>query len=216
MIMMKRPLDLGLEQIQHLLIKMGTLATQSLELSLKGFFYSEDVYVQLRAWSNTILLLSEEVEDRATEFMALHQPMAGDLRRLKAYIKVAYDIERYGRYSMDISEIKSHLGEWDIIPDENGFAFKELGDKVQKCLDMSVKYIESMDKEAIFELSEIESESDELYRKNLRLLWESDLPIKTVMAYTLTIRYLERIADHSSYISESIYYAITGRRISIR
>lgn len=213
---MRRPLDLGLEQIQHLLVKMGNLAIQSLDLALKGFFEDEDVYVQLRAWSNTILLLSEEVEDRATELMALHQPMAGDLRTLKAYIKVAYDIERYGRYSMDISEIKSQLGEWDMIPNSEGYSFKELGETVQKCLSMSIKYLETMDKEAIFELSQIEAESDELYKKNLQKLWESELPTKTIMAYTLTIRYLERIADHSSYISESIYYAITGRRVSLR
>jgi phosphate transport system protein len=213
---MRRPLDLGLEQIQHLLVKMGNLAIQSLDLALKGFFEDEDVYIQLRAWSNTILLLSEEVEDRATELMALHQPMAGDLRTLKAYIKVAYDIERYGRYSMDISEIKSQLGEWDMIPNGEGYSFKELGETVQKCLSMSIKYLETMDKEAIFELSQIEAESDELYKKNLQKLWESELPTKTIMAYTLTIRYLERIADHSSYISESIYYAITGRRVSLR
>jgi len=215
-IIMRRPLDIGLEQIQNLLVKMGNLAIQSLDLALKGFFEDEDVYVQLRAWSNTILLLSEEVEDRATELMALHQPMAGDLRTLKAYIKVAYDIERYGRYSMDISEIKSQLGEWNMISTGEGFAFIELGETVQQCLSMSVKYIETMDKEAIFELGQIETEADELYRKNLQLLWESELPTKTIMAYTLTIRYLERIADHSSYISESIYYAITGRRVSLR
>jgi phosphate transport system protein len=215
-ILSKRPLDLGLDQIKSLLYKMGKLAIDSLDTALKGFFSNEDVYVQLRAWSNTILLLSEEVEDRATELMALHQPMAGDLRTLKAYIKVAYDIERYGRYSMDISEIKSRLGEWEAIPDNSDFTFLELGEVVKKCLSKSINYIVTMDKDAIFELSEIETESDVLYRKNLKMLWESNLSTKTVIAYTLTIRYLERIADHSSYISESIYYAITGRRISLR
>jgi phosphate transport system protein len=213
---MSRPLDLGLGQIKSLLIKMGDLATKSLDLALKGFFENEDVYVQLRAWSNTILLLSEEVEDRAIELMALHQPMAGDLRTLKTYIKVAYDIERYGRYSMDISEIKSRLGEWEKMPEELKGPFIELGDVVMKCLCESVKYIDTMSKDAIFELSKIETESDTLYRQNLKMLWDSDLPIKTVIAYTLTIRYLERIADHSSYISESIYYAISGRRVSLR
>jgi phosphate transport system protein len=213
---LSRPLDLGLSQIRSLLVKMGNLAVKSLDMALKGFFENEDVYVQLRAWSNTILLLSEEVEDRATELMALHQPMASDLRTLKAYIKVAYDIERYGRYSEDISEIKSRLGDWETIPADQNIPFIELGEIVKKCLSMSVKYIETMEKDAIFELSKIEGESDKLYRKNLQMLWESDLGIKTVIAYTLTIRYLERIADHSSYISESIYYAITGRRISLR
>ena len=39
---------------------------------------------------------------------------------------------------------------------------------------------------------------------------------KTVVAHILTKRYLERIADHSSYISESLNPAITGKRISLR
>jgi phosphate transport system protein len=213
---MSRPLDLGLNQIQNLLVKMGGLAIQALELALQGFFEGEDVYIQLSSWSNTILLLSEEVEDRATELMALHQPMAGDLRTLKSYIKTAYDLERYGRYSQDISEIKSRIGEWEKIQEKEEYSFRELGEVVKKCLSMSINYIEKMDNNTIFELSKIETESDELYRENLRMLWESDLPTRTIIAYTLTIRYLERIADHSIYISESIYYSITGRRISLR
>lgn len=212
---MSRPLDLGLNQIQSLLVKMGGLAEQSLELAMKGFFDNEDVYIQLSAWSNTILLLAEEVEDRATELMALHQPMASDLRKLKAFIKVAYDIERYGRYSMDISEIKARLGEWEALP-ENGFRFRELASKVQECMEMSVEFIETLDQNTIWELSKIETESDDLYMRNLKLLWESNAPQKTIVAYTLTVRYLERIADHSSYISESLSYAITGKRVSLR
>lgn len=212
---MSRPLDIGLNQIQSLLVKMGGLAEQSLDLAMKGFFDNEDVFIQLSAWSNTILLLAEEVEDRATELMALHQPMASDLRKLKAFIKVAYDIERYGRYSMDISEIKARLGAWEALP-ENGFRFRELASKVQECMKMSIEFIETLDQNTIWELSKIETESDDLYMRNLKLLWESNAPQKTIVAYTLTIRYLERIADHSSYISESLSYAITGKRVSLR
>jgi phosphate transport system protein len=213
---MSRPLDIGLSQIKNLLIKMGNLSIDSLDLALKGFFENKDVYPQLRSWSDTISLLSDEVEDRATELIALYQPMASDLRTLKAYIKVSYDLERFGRYSMDISEIKSTLGEWDDIHGTGSYSFLELADTVKKCLAISVSYIETMDEETIFELTEIEKKSDELYRKNLYLLWESDLPARSTIAYALTIRYLERIADHSSYVSESLYYAITGRRILLR
>ena len=115
MIKMSRPLDLGIAQIKSLLLKMGHLSQEALEAALESFFFGEDVHVQVKAWSNTILMLSEEVEDRATELMALHQPMAGDLRSLKAYIKIAYDLERYGRYSMDISDIRDRLGDWESL-----------------------------------------------------------------------------------------------------
>ena len=211
---MSRPLDIGLSQIKSLLIKMGRLTMEALELSLKGFFDGEDTYVQTRAWSNTILILSEEVEDRATEFMALHQPMASDLRTLKAYIKVAYDLERFGRYAMDISEIRNRIGGWEPIPDENGF--REMGEKTKECVAMSLKFIETMNERLMWDMSKLESEIDELYLANLARLTESKMHGRTIIAYLLTIRYLERIADHASYISESISYAVTGKRVSLR
>jgi len=211
---MSRPLDIGLSQIKSLLIKMGRLTMEALELSLKGFFDGEDTYVQTRAWSNTILILSEEVEDRATEFMALHQPMASDLRTLKAYIKVAYDLERFGRYAMDISEIRNRIGGWEPIPDENGF--REMGEKTKECVAMSLEFIETMNERLMWDMSKLESEIDELYLANLARLTESKMHGRTIIAYLLTIRYLERIADHASYISESISYAVTGKRVSLR
>jgi phosphate transport system protein len=211
---MNRPLDIGLSQIKTLLIKMGRLSQEAIELSLRGFFDREDTYVQTRAWSNTILILSEEVEDRATELMALHQPMAGDLRTLKAYIKIAYDVERFGRYAMDISDIRNRIGEWEPYLDEEGF--KQMAEKARDSVAMSLEFIETMNEKLMWDMSKLEAETDELYLANLSKLSESTEHSKTIIAYLLTIRYLERIADHASYISESISYAVTGKRVSLR
>jgi phosphate transport system protein len=211
---MSRPLDIGLSQIKTLLIKMGRLSQEAIELSLRGFFDGEETYVQTRAWSNTILILSEEVEDRATELMALHQPMAGDLRTLKAYIKIAYDVERFGRYAMDISDIRNRIGEWEPIPDEEGF--RQMAEKTRDSVAMSLEFIETMNERLMWDMSKLEAETDELYLANLSRLSESTEHNKTIIAYLLTIRYLERIADHASYISESISYAVTGKRVSLR
>jgi len=211
---MSRPLDIGLSQIKTLLIKMGRLSQEAIELSLRGFFDGEDTYVQTRAWSNTILILSEEVEDRATELMALHQPMAGDLRTLKAYIKIAYDVERFGRYAMDISDIRNRIGEWEPYPDEEGF--RQMAEKTRDSVAMSLEFIETMNERLMWDMSKLEAETDELYLANLSKLSESTEHSKTIIAYLLTIRYLERIADHASYISESISYAVTGKRVSLR
>ena len=211
---MSRPLDIGIDQIKNLLVKMGNLADETLELALKGFFEKEDTYVQTKAWSNTILMLAEEVEDRATELLALHQPMATDLRTLKAYIKIAYDLERYGRYAMDISDIMNRLGAWRPLEDED--IFIKLADSAKRCVEISIDTIRTMNEKLIWELSKIEAETDELYFEALKILSEVEASSKTVVAYLLTVRYLERIADHSSYVSESISYAVTGKRIALR
>ena len=215
MINMARPLDQGKTRIKSLVIKMGNLTEESLKLAMDGFTKKEDVSVQVKAWSNTILILSEEVEDRATELIALQQPMAGDLRTLKAYIKIAYDIERYSRYALDISDILNRLEDWPVFQGE--LKLGEMRDKTIELVSLSVQLIQKMDEKLIFELSRIEADTDELYLYNLGILAEAKkADPKTVIAYTLTVRYLERIADHASYIAESLTYAATGKRMALR
>jgi len=212
---MARPLDQGITRIKSLIIKMGRLTEDSLKLALEGFAKKEDVNVQVKAWSNTILILSEEVEDRATELIALQQPMAGDLRTLKAYIKIAYDIERYSRYALDISDILNRLEEWP--PFKGELKLDEMAEKTLATVEISIRLIETMDEKLVFELSKLEAETDELYYGNLAVLAKAKkTDHRTIIAYTLTIRYLERIADHASYIAESLTYAATGRRITLR
>ena len=215
MINMARPLDQGITRIKSLVIKMGKLTEESLKLAMNGFVKREDVSVQVKAWSNTILILSEEVEDRATELIALQQPMAGDLRTLKAYIKIAYDIERYSRYALDISDILNRLEDWPVFQGE--LKLGEMRDKTIELVSLSIQLIQKMDEKLIFELSRIEADTDELYLYNLGVLAEAKkADPKTVIAYTLTVRYLERIADHASYIAESLTYAATGKRMTLR
>lgn len=212
---MERPLGVGIDQIKTLILKMGQLSLDAISLAMKGFHEQEDFNVQIRAWSNTLLILSEEVEDRATELMALHQPMARDLRNLKAYIKVAYDMERFGRYAQDISDILLRIGPWE--PFSNGeLSVEEMGEKVISIVKLAVELIETRQQSIIWKLSEIEAEIDELYLKNLAKLGVSKAEAKTVIAYLLTVRYLERIADHASYVAESVTYAETGKRIALR
>jgi phosphate transport system protein len=212
---MERPLGVGIEQIQSLLVKMGNISVDAISMALKGFHVQEDVHVQICAWSNTLLILSEEVEDRATEMMALHQPMAGDLRTLKASIKVAYDMERFGRYAHDISNIIHHIDRWEPY-NYRDISVREMGEKVVEVVKLAVRIIETRDQALVWRLSEAEAEIDEIYLKNLKSLGDSEANPKTVIANLLTIRYLERIADHASYVAESISYAETGKRIIIR
>jgi phosphate transport system protein len=212
---MARPLDQGIMRIKNLVLKMGKLTEDSLKLAMEGFVKKEDVSVQVKSWSSTILILSEEVEDRATELIALQQPMAGDLRTLKSYIKIAYDIERYSRYALDISDILNRLEDWPTFQGE--FKLEEMSEKTLQTVALSIKLIQEMDEKLVFELSRIEAETDELYLYNLGVLAEAKkTDPKTVIAYILTVRYLERIADHASYIAESLTYAATGKRMILR
>lgn len=141
--------------------------------------------------------------------------MAGDLRTLKSYIKIAYDIERFSRYALDISDILNRLEDWP--PFQGELKLGEMADKTIEAVCLSIRLIHNMDEKLVFELSRTEAETDELYIYNIEVLAEAKkADPKTMIAYTVTVRYLERIADHASYIAESLTYAATGKRMVLR
>ncbi len=211
---MSRPLDLGLRQTRNLLIRMGRLAEEAIKRSLKGFQEMEDVYEDVRDWSNTLLILSSEVEEQVTSLIALHQPMARDLRTLRAYLKIAYDLERFGRYALDIADLLRGIGPWRRLEE---IPLGEMGEKVMDMVKAALSLVEDGDRvEMIDAISMIEKEVDSLYRRGLKTLAGVEADARTIIAHILTIRYLERIADHAIYITESMTYALTGRRFSLR
>jgi len=214
---MSRLIDIGLEQLSKLLFKMGELAENTVSLSLDSYTEGLEVHEKVRIWSETLVALSEEVEEKAIELIARYQPVASDLRAIESYIKIAYDLSRYGRYAWDITFIYKRL---NINPNDCMFPslpIKELNEKVKNIVHISVEVVKKNDLDLAKKISEMESEIDAAYYECLDKLVEQDMDtIKCLVTNLLFIRHLERIADHASYIGEAITYLVTGKRVSLR
>jgi phosphate transport system protein len=65
-------------------------------------------------------------------------------------------------------------------------------------------------------IAETENEVDELYSAYLDKLSKAPPETRCIVCNLLVVRYLERIADHATYISEGIYYIATGKKILLR
>ena len=213
---MSRLIDIGLRQLSNLLNKMGELAEKtvalSFDVSTKGIDSSDRVRVQ----SETLISSSEEIEEKATEVIARYQPVASDLRTIRAYMKIAYDLARCGRYAWDITFIYKRF---NISFNEcylPSIPLKEMMKEVQNILHMSVQAVSKNDLELAKKIGENENSIDQMYIESLNKLVEQP-PIKTkcVMANLLFVRHLERISDHAAYIGESIIYLITGERANL-
>jgi phosphate transport system protein len=213
---MSRLIDVGLKQLSNLLNKMGELAEKTVSLSFdvstKGIDSSDRVRVQ----SETLISSSEEIEEKATEVIARYQPVASDLRTIRAYMKIAYDLARCGRYAWDISFIYKRF---NISFDECYLAslpLKEMMNKVQDIMHMSTEAVSRKNLDLAKKIGETEAEIDKMYFESLNKLVEQP-PIKTkcVMANLLFVRHLERISDHAAYIGESIIYLLTGERANL-
>jgi phosphate transport system protein len=196
---------------------MGELAEKTVSLSFDCYTKGTDVYERVQTWSETLVSLSEEVEEKAIELIARYQPVASDLRIIKSYMKIAYDLSRYGRYAWDIIFIYKRL---NVKLNECTFPWmplKEISEKVLEMVHTSIEAIKKHDVNLAKTLGTMENDVDDMYYKYLdKLVEQAPTTTKCVVSNLLFIRHLERIADHAAYIGESVVYLVTGERISLR
>jgi phosphate transport system protein len=213
---MKRLIDLGLMQLTSMIIKMGELAEKTIQLSFDGYVKGEDVHKKVRIWSETLSVLMTEVDEKARDLLARYQPVASDLRAITSYMKIAYDLLRYGRYAWDIALIYKRLNvSWKVC-EISWLPLEEMIEKAAAIIRLSIETVKSNDVELAKQIGELEDEIDKMYYENLVKLGEASEPSQCLTPNLLFILYLERMSDHAAYIGESIIYSVTGEYISLR
>ena len=85
-----------------------------------------------------------------------------------------------------------------------------------KMVKASIQALKCYDVEQARNLTGTEEKVDKLYSKFLDTLISSKITKLSTISSLLVVRYLERIADHASYIGESIIYLSTGERSKLR
>ena len=134
-------MDVGLEELMANLLRMGELAEKTVELSIMGLMEGIEVSDRVASWSKILVNMDADIEDKTFELIAKYQPVASDLRMAKSYLKIGYDLERYGRYAWDISFIHKRIAqcershEWEKMQD--------LTTKVLKMVNVSIKALKS-------------------------------------------------------------------------
>jgi phosphate transport system protein len=214
---MSRIIDKGLEEQSVLLVKMGELTYETLALSIRGYLNGKSVHQQVHEMSDMLVSMADKVEDRTFELIARFQPVASDLRAIKSYMKIGYDFARYGRYALDISIINDRLQglkECDVWVQDY---IAEMSEKVLCMVKVSIDSLKKYDIALAKTVSQIEQEVDKMYFDYLdRLIGQAQTDSKCVISSVLMTRYLERIADHATYVCESIVYIVTGEKINLR
>ena len=213
---MSRIIDNGLEEQSALLTRMGELTYETLTLSMHGYVESKSVLLQVQELSDIIVAMAGKVEDKTFELIARFQPVASDLRAIKSYMKIANDFARYGRYALDISSINDQL---KGVQQHEAWAHEYIAEMNEKVLLMVKTSIDSLRKHDVALAKTISSTEREVDRMYLEFLSKITAPehanCKCDISSILVARYLERIADHATYICESIIYIVTGEKLSL-
>jgi len=212
---MSRLLAVGLEQLTVMVYKMGEIAEKTVNISVSGFMAGKDVTRDVHGLSEVLVTLTVEIEEKAFELIVKYQPVASDLRIINSYMKIAYDFERYGRYAWDISLTHKKLSSLENCALSWG-SMEQLAEKVTQMVNKSIRALKNHDAEVAESLAETEKEVDEIFFKYIDQLAESPAQTKCALCNLLVARFLERIADHTTYVGEAIVYIATGKKTALR
>lgn len=152
------------------------------------------------------------IESQTLALIALHQPVARDLRTLAAILEISTELERIGDYAKGIAKINLLIGEKPLL--------KPLIDiplMAQKALDMlrrSLDAFVAQDVEAARAIPAEDDEVDQLYEQvynELMMFIRADPANIEQANYLLWAAHnLERAADRVANICERILFTVTG------
>ena len=154
-----------------------------------------------------------EIEEDCLKILALHQPVAGDLRFLITVIKINNEIERIADMAVSIAmRVQAIANNRHTLP--NPIDFQPMSEKVITMLKMSLDALVNRDAAAargIFHLDdEVDAFRNSVYEKVKDLIRKyPEHPGLLINTYLLA-RHLERIADRATNIAEEVIYLVEG------
>lgn len=153
-----------------------------------------------------------KIEEECLKILALHQPVAVDLRRTATVLKINTELERIADLAVNIAERTSSLAEYlDFeIPDKLERMSADATDMVHDALDAFVE----LDVRAAREICRRDEEIDTLNRQVIDELHETmqarpDLIEPALHLFSIS-RHVERIADCATNIAEDVIYLVEG------
>ncbi len=214
---MDRLLDKGLDELTSTVFRMGEVADKALALAIRGYLRGKDLTEDVLELSEVLMGMSADAEEQVFRLIAKYQPVASDLRIINSYMKIAYDFERYGRYAWDISSIGKRMGALEDCEEWIPQFIADMGEKVLQMVKTSEASLRSLDADLARSLVKSEQEVDEMYFQFLnKLVEEAGITNQCTISSVLAVRYLERVADHTTYVGESIVYIVTGSKVTLR
>ena len=193
---------------------MGALVEQSFRLAHKSLFQREiGSAEEIPKIDREIDSFYHQIELECAELMAIASPVAQDLRRLSAFMQMVRDLERIGDYAQDLAEISLKLFPYPAHPCIP--AVEQMSHHARAMLESSLAALADLDGTAgptMHRLDDVVDRAyDEIYQS---LANQTNLSgsIEPTILLALTIRHLERMADHATNIAYRVTFIVTGTR----
>jgi phosphate transport system protein len=160
-------------------------------------------------------LRQKALEAKAFDLLALHQPVATDLRTVVTSLRMSADLERMGDLARHIAKVaRMRYPDWAIPPAFRGVILEMNALAVQIAIKTGAVLAEKK-VDAALDVERDDDAMDTLHRRLFEMLLDPsyDSGIETAIDVTLCGRYYERFADHAVSVARRVVYLVTGEKV---
>jgi len=211
---MSNHLQRDLVSLKKQILQLGNMVEISINKAIASLLERDQMLAE-QVFGDEIKIDDKEVfiENECLKILALHQPVAVDLRFLVVVLKVNNDLERMGDFAVNVAKRSIELEKQDPIPCPEGFT-TIIPSTIRTMVHNSLTALVEMDVDMAREVINMDHLVDEVNRQmyvELQALMKQDSStVERAVALLSCSRYLERIADLTTNIAEEVIFMVNG------
>ena len=210
---MPKHLQREIGKLKKNILHLGTVVEESLQKAVKALQRRDDVLARSVIETDPdIDEMEVRVEEECLKVLALHQPVAIDLRFIVAVLKINSDLERIGDLAVNVAERAIFLASRE--PVDIPFDFAGMAWKAQAMLKKSLDALVNLDVDLARKVRAADDDVDamnrQMYRQVEQGIREHPDRLESLIQLLSASRHLERVADHATNIAEDVIYMLEG------
>lgn len=204
---------MAMDGLHRDIVAMCSRVEENISAAVKGLQHrSGELADELRVRDQEVNSLDIHIEEECLRILALYHPVANDLRRVTAVLKIAGELERVGDIAVNLAERAASLSVFPGFP--MPALLNEMSEKAITMLHRSIDAYVDLNSKLAREVCAADDEVDDL---NVTLLGDlrqqitEDASVAEPALHLFSaIRQIERVADHATNISEDVVYLVEG------
>jgi phosphate transport system protein len=212
---MEREFDRELKDLNLLIIRMSTLAEESIARSMQALKETDrSIALDVIEKDRDIDELELTIEEACIRMLALHQPAAADLRFIATGMKLNVELERIADLAVDISQrVLEIIGQpvlkpLVLIPHLAVIAQAMVRDAITAFVNRDI----GLARKVLLSDGQADDLRDTVQTELIHNYMEKDSStVSRAVPLLLVARHLERMCDHATNIAEDVIYMVEAK-----
>ena len=202
-----------MEHLQHEILAQSALVEEMIDVAARSLYQRDpEMAAQVIKTDRQVDDREVHIEDFCLKILALHQPVAVDLRRVTTVLKVNGDLERIADLAVNIAKRAEALARFPAfhIPDALEQMVTRTTEMVRSALDAFVNLDAENARAVCIRDDEVDELNDDIIGQLYQRMLDDPSQIQPALNCFSATRHVERIADHATNIAEDVIFLVEG------